>query len=103
RIPIALTLEIRGERAQRNEVQRKLRVWIAQYAADFAAQFRGSTGVGATEETAAIVVVGVEIVPDQRPAVQAALELADVRDRNLARDDFRSGPEHVNLRREVAP
>ena len=55
----------------------------------------------ARRKSAAVVVVRVEVIPDDRLAAEQRAELANVGQKNLARDNLGSGPENVDLRQEI--
>ena len=63
----------------------------------------GPASVRAAVESPPVVVVRVEVVPDKRLAPEDLPQLPDMRDRDLARHDFRPGPAHVDAGIEFAP
>ena len=69
-IPSSVGREVRPERMDRHEVQRKLRVRIEQNSPHRLLQLQRSSGVRTAEKPATIVVVGEEIVPNQRRTPQ---------------------------------
>src|SRR6185295_4454436 len=102
RITCGLALHESRKSSEWNKVQREFAVWIEQDTADSFAQFRRTSGIRPAMEAPAIVIVRVKIVPNQRLPLENPLQLLNVRNRDLARDDFRAGPKDVNLCQEFA-
>src|SRR5207237_1538444 len=90
-VPVAIGLREHRQRAERNIVRLKLAVRIAQDAGDFVAEFERAPGIRAEVNAAKVVVVGVEVVPEERLAPQNSLTLANRFRRDGLRDYFRSG------------
>ena len=84
--------------AERDIIERKFIVGIAQQSADSLAQFRGPSIIRAAKESASIIIIGVQIVPNQRLASQNTLQLLNVFEGDLARDNFGAGLKDINIR-----
>ena len=93
--------EIR-EGSERNKVQRELAVRIDEDAAHGVAQFRRTPGIRPTIEAATVVVVRVEIIPEERLAAEEPLQFLNVRNSDVARNDFRPSPEDIDLGQQLA-
>ena len=76
---------------------------IEQQAAHGSTQFRRATGIRTAIKTPAVVVVSVKVIPQDRFSPQPTLQIPDVRHGDFARDDFRAGPQHVDLGPQFAP
>src|SRR5439155_1722471 len=97
-VPVSIGLREHRQRAERNIVRLKLAVRIAQDAGDFAAEFERAPGIRAEVNAAEVVVVGMEVVPQERLAPENSLQLANRFRRDGLRDYFRSGPENPDGR-----
>src|SRR5437016_6439317 len=97
-VPMSFGLREHRQCAERNIVRLKLAVRIAQDAGDFVAEFERAPGIRAEVNAAKVVVVGVEVVPEERLAPQNSLQLANRFRRDGLRDYFRSGPENPDGR-----
>jgi hypothetical protein len=78
RIPHPIGSRELGERAERNVVQGEFVVGIAEQPRHHTAQFRRPSRVRSAKEPAAVVIVRVKIVPDERLPKKNVLQFLDV-------------------------
>lgn len=76
------------QRMQRDIVGFKLAVRVEQQAPEVALQLRLSALERPQEETPGVIVIGVQVVPDERRALQDRLHLRQAVCRQLPRDDL---------------
>ena len=81
----------------RHEVQRKLRIGIEQDSPHRLLQLQGSSGVRTTEKPATIIIVGEEIVPDERRTPQDLSQPSDRGHIQRLGDDLRPRPKDVDV------
>ena len=96
-IPYTVGREVGPERMDRHEVQRKFRIGIEQDSPHRLLQLQGSSGVRTTEKAATIVIVGEEIVPNQRRTTQNLSQPSDRFHIQRLGDDLRTRPKDVDV------
>ena len=78
-MPWTFAVDEVGKRYDGEIVQREFAIGIHQDAGDFVEEFARTAGVRADEEAASVVIVGVEIVPDDWFSPEKRGDFANVR------------------------
>src|SRR3954463_1399610 len=102
RLPRAVAMNEIGERENREVVEVKFTIGIGENAGNFVEDLARAAGVWANEKAAAVVVVGVKVIPQKRFSAQERADFADMPDGDFFGDDFGTGPKDVDLGSEFA-
>ncbi|MBM3775240.1 MAG: helix-turn-helix transcriptional regulator, partial [Acidobacteria bacterium] len=102
RVPRFTAVRECGQGAKRHKIQRQLVVRVRQQAPHLAAQSRLTARLRSAVKTTAVIIIGVEIIPDDRLPAHHGLQLAHVRHGNLGRNDFGTRPRNLDVQVQLA-